>query len=255
MDLMDVNAVLGPLPHYRSRLAGPAAVLAEMERLGITEAWVRHSYALAYDPLEGNRETAVLVRDEPRFRGVWVMTPLMYEEFGGRDALLRELAAGDFAALTACPAEHAFSLELWNAAPIYEMAVETGLPLLLDLSRGLAPTQVLEHVHEAAGAYPEAQFILLSISYRLLRMLIPLLRQRPNVHVDISNFDTFRGVEALVEAVGPRQLLYGSQLPFFEPGMPLGRLIYADITAADRELIAHGNARRLLAGRRLYGGV
>jgi hypothetical protein len=51
-----------------------------------------------------------------------------------------------------------------------------------------------------------------------------------------------------LQHVGAGRLIFGSFLPVSDPLVPLGLILDAEMSEADRALIAGGNLRRLIGG-------
>jgi predicted TIM-barrel fold metal-dependent hydrolase len=106
-------------------------------------------------------------------------------------------------------------------------------------------------VADLAKAYPELPFLLAGFDYRTMRTILPLLRTFPNVHLTTGyNFAMHRGLEFLVDEIGPDRILFGTGFPISEPAMYVTQLMYADLPDAARAAVASGNANRLLEGIR-----
>ncbi len=69
----------------------------------------------------------------------------------------------------------------------------------------------------------------------------------PNAYLELTAVLDNRGViEKFVSEVGADRMLFGTDLPWFDPHHGIGALLSADITDEDRHLILHRNAERLL---------
>lgn len=68
----------------------------------------------------------------------------------------------------------------------------------------------------------------------------------PGFHSSTRLLTSPDALETAVARIGPRRLLFGSRTPVYEPLVPLLRLATSELSAADKDLIAGGNARRLL---------
>ena len=74
--MIDVNAFLGGYPFRRVPGTSVAAILAAMDRTGITEAWVSHLPAIFWrDPTEGNEWLYDAARGQQRLRPVPCIEP------------------------------------------------------------------------------------------------------------------------------------------------------------------------------------
>ena len=93
--------------------------------------------------------------------------------------------------------------------------------------------------------------VLTRVGYRAFRVLVPMLRRYPNLHVDLSYFATHQGVEFIVQHIGPERILFGTGQPLEDPGGALTRLCYADLEDRCAGQIGFANLERLLARVRL----
>jgi len=77
---------------------------------------------------------------------------------------------------------------------------------------------------------------------------VRLAQDFPNVYLELTAVFDDRGVlEKFVREVGSGRLLFGTDLPWFDPHHAIGVLLSADITDEDRHNICHRNAESLLA--------
>ncbi|MBI3946054.1 MAG: amidohydrolase [Armatimonadetes bacterium] len=69
----------------------------------------------------------------------------------------------------------------------------------------------------------------------------------PDVHVDLSGGDPEAGIlEYAVRHLGAERVLFGSDAPGRSYGVQLGKVLGADLTPGQRDLILWGNAERIL---------
>jgi predicted TIM-barrel fold metal-dependent hydrolase len=107
----------------------------------------------------------------------------------------------------------------------------------------------LQQVAELAGRYPQLPLIVANVAYRSQRALLPLLEGYPNVYLALgNNFTVHRGIEQMVERLGPRQLLFGTGFPAAEPMMAVTQLMFAEIAPHAKTQIGSGNFARLQEG-------
>lgn len=72
-------------------------------------------------------------------------------------------------------------------------------------------------------------------------------RGLPNLYVDTSGGLPDEGlIEYAVEQLGAKRILHGSDLPGRAPGVSIGRVQGTNLTDAEKQLILHDNAARLL---------
>ena len=76
---------------------------------------------------------------------------------------------------------------------------------------------------------------------------VAIARESPNVYLELTAVLDDRGVLELFVAEGlSERLLFGTDLPWFDPHHGIGAVLSAEITDADRHNILHRNAERLL---------
>lgn len=80
-----------------------------------------------------------------------------------------------------------------------------------------------------------------------MRPLLTLMRDCPNVYLEISNL-TGPAFDLTLQCIGPERLIFGSFLPVNDPLVPLGMILDAKIPDSDRKLVAGDNLRRLTGG-------
>lgn len=155
--------------------------------------------------------------------------------------------------------------------PLWATAEELGIPVLvhfgpLDGGGGTAAHVNIDplKLHDVAKAFPYLPFIVPHFGCGYPRELLHLAWACRNVHVDssgnnewirwmpypLSIADLFRRFH---ETVGPERILFGSDSASFPRGLArkyydtqLAAIAEAGIPDADRALILHGNAARLL---------
>jgi predicted TIM-barrel fold metal-dependent hydrolase len=144
--------------------------------------------------------------------------------------------------------------------PIYAKAAELGVPVLIhgfheeeglsaDLHAELAggashyPVRLIA---ELGRRYPDTTFIIAHAGM-MWDKAFQAAKPYPNVYMDMSGFDPERGiVEKAVEVLGAERVVFGSDAPGRIYVAQLAKVLYAEISEGDRELILGGNAARLL---------
>jgi predicted TIM-barrel fold metal-dependent hydrolase len=144
--------------------------------------------------------------------------------------------------------------------PIYAKAAELGIPVLIhgfheeeglpaDLHTELAGGRShypVRLIAELGRRYPDTTFIIAHAGM-MWDKAFQAARPYPNVHMDMSGFDPERGiVEKAVQVLGAERVLFGSDAPGRIYVAQLAKVLFADISERDRELVLGGNAARLL---------
>jgi predicted TIM-barrel fold metal-dependent hydrolase len=144
--------------------------------------------------------------------------------------------------------------------PIFIKAGELGVPVLIhgfhaeeglsaalhhDLAGGASHYPV-RLMGELGRRYPGTTFIFAHAGM-MWDKAIQAVKPYPNLYLDVSGFDPERGiVEKAVEVLGAERVLFGSDAPGRTYAAQLAKVLYADISKGDKELILGGNAARLL---------
>ena len=219
-------------------------LLAEMARLGVDEAIVRHRAAYEAGVAAGNHAIAEDLVGRQALRPAWVVTPDGVEpDYSPALLVERMLAAGSLVCWMD-PAAEGFSALPWCSGPLYELLQARRVPLLVEYAKISA-----DHLDVVLGDFPELRLILLGVP-RLgrHRLLYPLLTRHPNLYVCLSyTYSVHLGIEDLCQRFGPHRWVFGMGYPEAEGGASVAGLSYAAISDQARRAIAHGNIERLLA--------
>ena len=253
MQFFDINTMIGPWNFNDLSFKTAGELTHEMHRLHIEKAFVFHSMAKCYDPRVGNDFLYDEIKDNDNLIGAMVLTPLINTEFGGKEKVLSFMREKRIGAVRLYPIDHNYLLDVWNVQELFELTSEQSIPVLLDMRQHSGDlSSQYDKIYSIALQYPRTPLILLTAGYRHLRITLKLMEKCPNISLDTSTFIAFRGIEEVVRLFSSKRILFGSRMPFIEGGVSIGRIIYADISEADKENIAYKNAMNLLANNKLY---
>jgi|YNPNPStandDraft_1061719.scaffolds.fasta_scaffold50257_1 hypothetical protein len=241
LTLFDVNCTLGSWMTGGPALANAAEVLAEMDRLGVAKALVRHTCGGYYHAPEGNAFLMEQLTGQGRLVPCWAGLPPVTGELGALQDWLSDLSAHDVRAVCLYPASNGYPLTVWQCDALLGPLAERSYLLLLEL----AETN-WEALHTICGAYPRLKVVLLSTGYRVLRPLYALLEAHPNLYVDTSILSNFMVLEEMAARFGADRLLFGTGAPRYEGAGSITALRYAALSEIERQAIAGGNLERLL---------
>lgn len=142
------------------------------------------------------------------------------------------------------PALDRWLLAEWISGPLMEALQDRRLPLVCQTDR-----VNLEQVATLAKAYPLLPIILTGVDYGSSRMLMPLMQRFGNLRVSTGTACAFhKGIETMVDRLGPERLLFGTGLPVVDAMMAVTYLMYAQIAEDDRRRIGSENLRDLIGG-------
>jgi uncharacterized protein len=222
-----------PLGRYLRR-AGAAGI----ERTVLFAAF--HS-----DYRAANREVARIVRSRPeRFIGFAFINA---ERDRGRVAEMIEEAVEEhgFRGIKVHRHDARITREICDAARAWS------LPVLYDVMGEIAPVELL------ATEYRDVDFIIPHLGafgdkWDAQRALLDLLVRHPNIYADTSSVQRF---DLLVEAVrraGAGKILFGSDGPWFHPGLELHKIRLLGLPPRDEAKILGGNLQRLIGEARAH---
>jgi predicted TIM-barrel fold metal-dependent hydrolase len=256
MRLFDACCYVGRWPTEELTFHTAKGLLAEMDRFGIERALVSHTLAWQDAPAFGNERLMEEIAPHPRLEPCWVVLP--GETLGGppgRDAaaLCDRLAAEGVRAVRIYPRDHVYPLADWMVGDLLGALADRRYVLLIDQEQVILPTGLFDvdpagwtHIRWLCGAFPGLSVVLTKVGYRALRVLLLLMQDCPNLHLDLSYFSSHLGIEEIVARCGAERLLFGTNQPLTDPGGVVTRLAYAGVTAQQQEQIAAGNLERLL---------
>ncbi len=250
--LFDAGCMIGPWPTETLAYDDAAGLLREMDRVRIARALVYHSLAWQHLPSAGNAALMESIHGHPGLEPCWGVLPT--GEDGAPDEIRAQLARAGVRAVRIWPRDHAYPLAEWSCGPMLAALAARRYVLCVDLDQIVAPVgrydvdpagwQQLEWL---CAAYPGLSVVVTRTGYRALRVLPLLLARHPGLSADLSYFSTHEGVETVTQTFGPGRLVFGTGQPLVDPGGPVARLMYAELSDAERDRIAHANLERLLS--------
>lgn len=244
--------MIGPWPTEALAFEDAGGLLREMDRVGIARALVYHSLAWQHVPSAGNTALMESIRGYPRLEPCWGVLPT--EDDGAPEDVCARLAGAEVRAVRLWPRDHGYPLAEWTCGPMLAALAARRYVVCVDLDQVVAP--VGRYDVDPAGwhqlewlctAYPGLSVVVTRVGYRALRVLPHLLARHPGLSVDLSYFATHEGVEVVTATCGPTRLVFGTAQPLVDPGGAVARLMYAELSDAERDRIAHANLQHLLS--------
>jgi predicted TIM-barrel fold metal-dependent hydrolase len=249
-EVFDANVMVGPLARRPPGAPEDLAALSRvMDDYGLDRALVSHTYAKWYAPPAGNARLMEEIRGDDRYAACWVVLPSGTGEVAPEETQVADLLAGGARAARLCPVSHRLSLEPWEVDRLLGALAERRVPLLLDMDNGhWSEARPWRFVEWAGRTYPRLPLVLLREPQANLRTLFPLLDRCPNLIVETSYFQVHDGIALVAERWGADRLVFGTGLPFWDPGLPVTGLTYAGLSPQDLAGVAGGTLRRLMEG-------
>lgn len=257
LPFFDVNCSVGRMSRPGpTTLHEPADILDELRRHGVQEALVTDMRAVERD-LSGNAAVLNIVAAHPGMQPVWVMPQHTVVDILDPDAFVGDVLANGVRAIRVTPSPyHGHLVAPWALGPAWRALEEARIPVLLaDTDLGRYPDKPstgfsAENVYALCQAYPALPLVILRTNFSATRVLVPLLRECPNLHVEVSYYTAHRGFEFLAKQVGAERLVFGTGLPVGSAGPAVLGTTFARLGVEEKKLVAGDNLRRLLAGTR-----
>ena len=249
LEFFDMNARIGSVPNANPRHGTTVdELLREMDLFGVAEAVVWHAWGNRWDIARGNAELMKAVAAHgDRLHPAWVV---MHEHTGqmppGPELVARLRDEG------VAVARLFFSI--WGSSQGYmPWAYETLLgaleqvrmPVVMEWENHPPAWNDLAHI---CATYPRLPVILTNAKLtQWERDWYPLLAKLPNFHIEAAGYQGWRGLEGLCRQFGPRQIIFGTRYPTYQVGQTMSMAARCLRPADERQMIAAGNLRRLLA--------
>lgn len=223
------------------------ALLKQMDRYGIDKALIYYR-----DGLNG-RGAGEAAKSE-RLELCWVLSLVLS---GPKDHLEdqvdRMMESGAKAArfLTSDgPSDPPLIIKPFLLGKLFEKLQQHRAPLLIEgaplyRQEGMA-RYGLEDIDAICSEFPDVPIILLRTHRSLETQLVLMMRKHRNIYYSHTLTTLYGQLEQSVEKMGVDRVLYGSQIPYADPSLPIGMLNYADLTPDQKSRIAGGNLQTLL---------
>lgn len=221
----------------------PEAMVDTLDRCGV-RLIVASSHAALVDADRGNQEMADVIQRFPtRFRGYLGLNPNYPDQLQRQLDRYDEL--GGFVGLKFLSDYHRYPITGDHYLPALAFAEERGLPILMHTWGGSAYDSP-QLVAELAERHPTVRLLMGHSGHGDWEGAINTAREHENVYLELCAAYAVRGViDAFVNAVGSERVLFGTDLPWFDPHYGIGCVMMARISDDDRHNILHRNAERL----------
>jgi len=243
---IDGHCHVGPYGAFWQPHNSAEGLVRTMERIGIAQACVFSSLAIALDMRAGNDLTLAAAKRFPDR----LLPYVAIDPHRGPAVVEQELARCFEAGARGIKLHTGLASYPFDGPsyrPAFAFAAAHRLPLI---SHGVGSPATLRRI---AGEHPEAHFIVAHAGAgppSSAGDLVDVARELPNVYLDItSSVGRFGAFEAMVEAVGAGKLTYGSDMPWMCASHQIGRVLLARIPEDAKRRILGANLAALLATR------
>lgn len=202
-------------------------------------------HSALFDPGVKNRELEEAMEKYPeRFRGYYTFNPNYSEEFAKDMDHVRTVPG--YIGFKFLPTYHRYPIDGENYRPALEYANTHKKVILIHTWGNNDPHNAPGHVEQAAAEYPDALFIMGHSAPGELDLAIDVARRRPNVYLDLCDIHRHSGIiDKMVNAIGADRILFGTDLPWYDPVYGMGSVLFSRISDDDKYKILYENARKL----------
>ena len=244
--IYDMHGHMGDWPAIYFPRGEPADMIRTMDECGERMLVFSHHLAL-FSPDLGNAPAVEAVRRYPnRLRAYCVVNP-NYPEMLEADLAAFEEHSDVFVGFKFLADYHGIPISDERYRPAWEYADRRGL-LILSHTWGDSPRDGHAIVRQMAERYGRVKFLLGHSCHGAWDEAVRLANDFPNIYLELTALFDDRGIlEKFVDEAGSERMLFGTDLPWFDPHQAIGALLSAHITDGDRHNICHRNAEKLLA--------
>lgn len=244
--IYDMHGHMGEWPAIYFPRGDTRAMIGTMDECGVRLLVFSHHTALMAPDI-GNALSIEAVRGYPdRLRAYCVVNP-NYPEQTEADLATFEEYEDVYVGFKFLPDYHGIALTDSRYQPAWEYADAKGL-LILTHTWGGSDLDGPVIVRQMAERYKDVKLLMGHSCHGEWDAAVRLARDFPNVYLELTAlFDTRGVLEKFAREAGSDRMLFGTDLPWFDPHQAIGALLSADISDEDRHNICHRNARQLLA--------
>lgn len=216
--------------------------IRRVKEQGIAGIWCSPHCDL-YNPLAPNKEILEMMDRYPGYvRGYYGFNPNYADFYNVEDVLKHEGYIG----FKTLPDYYRVPIDDARYKKLFELANDCSIVLLVH-TWGYSRYNDVDHMKRIADRYPDIQLIMGHSSPNRLDDAIALVQEKKNVYLDLCDIHRHSGIVAkMVNSVGSEKVLFGTDLPWYDPNYCLGSVLYADVTDADRDNIFYKNSERII---------
>ncbi|MFP3897564.1 MAG: amidohydrolase family protein [Anaerolineales bacterium] len=246
--IIDLHAHYGHFSGIYMPNHTPEQMISTMDRCGV-EIIVSSSHTALADMVRGNAEMTAITEN---FMGRWYAYMVYNPNYpqAGRQELEGYDAHPTYLGLKMHPSGHEYPLTGERYKPALQFAASRRL-LVLTHTWGKSEYDRPELLEEVANRYPEVIFLAGHSGHGEFEECMAVARRHPNVYLELTAAYAVRGlIERMVDEVGAHKIVFGCDLPWFDPHYAIGCIVMAHISEGARRAILRENALRLLEDRK-----
>ncbi|MDR0409226.1 MAG: amidohydrolase family protein [Spirochaetaceae bacterium] len=224
---------------------GIEACIKLMDEQNIESIWCSSHSDLFAPSVNVNVETERLMHAYPdRVKGYYCFNPNHKDVY--LEHIGKVLTDSGYVGLKFLPNYHNHDLDGYGYDEALAFANKHEL-IVLSHTWGDKPQNSCKEVEEVLLRRHDLTFIIGHSAPGDLDTAIRLVYQHDNAYLDLCDIHRHSGiVEKMVNKLGSEHILFGTDMPWYDPAYCIGSVLFAKITDRDRENIFYKNAERLL---------
>lgn len=202
-------------------------------------------HSALFDPGMMNGELEEAMKKYPdRIKGYYTFNPNFHERYMGKiDDVLNVPGYIGFKFL---PTYHHYPIDGENYKGALEFANKHHKVILIHTWGNNDPHNGPRHIEKAASEYPNAVFIMGHSAPGELDQAIEVVKNHNNVYLDVCDIHRHSGIiDKMVENIGAERVLFGTDIPWYDPSYCLGSILFSRISDEDKYKILYANANKL----------
>jgi len=241
--VIDMHVHLGPYQGIYFPNPWPQDMIRSMDRCGVRMV-VSSSHAALIDTKENIKMADIIEKHPGRFRAYWVINPNYPERIQGEIDQFSELKG--FVGFKFLSDYHKYPITDPRYQPALEYADKHKLLILMH-TWGKSPYDSPVLVEKLASKYSYVTFLMGHSGYGEWEKAIQVARDYHNVYLELTAAYAVNGViDWMVLEAGSEKIVFGTDLPWFDPHYGIGCVLFSRIADEDRHNILHRNAERIL---------
>ena len=237
VDVFDANVALGRRHNRRVRVDAVEGTLEAMKQAGVGKALVYSAHAADFDSRDGNELLLEMIQGQPSLVPQFVCNPA----FDDLDIFVAQRADLGVRSVRIFPRLHNYPFRDWMVKPWLDWLAAERVPLWV-AAEDIDPSAF----HDTITEHPDVTVVLSEVHYRHAPWALPLLRDLPNVQIEISRFVIGDGIPRLLDVVPGERVLFGSRFPDSAMAPQLYNLHHSGLSQETLAAICSGNLLRLL---------
>lgn len=236
--IMDLHTHMGRNIRFPIAGSDSDSMVRQMDRVGVERMVCAHQAVMSAEVVFGNNEVLKAMKRHPgRILGYAGVFPV--NDRLGIEEAKRCLEAGMVGVKMHSVNRIPYTSESYAA--IWEFADAGRLPVLLHT------WGQIDSLEPVFSKYRKAQILLAHSGSTDVESYIRAARKFRNVYLELAlSLSKYGLVEYFVEQVGSRKVVFGSDMPWISLGQQIGKVLFADITEAQKKDILVNNAARIL---------